>query len=166
VGLNLFLAVNAVGGALWVVPGLPPEWLTATPFADYTIPALALGGIVGLGALSAAVLLLLRPRAGALASGLVGAGIMIFELVEASVIGGDIWLHLLGLATISKGLPGTDVTGIPAPLGIPLPLWQQPLFFLLGTVMFVLALGLWRERPSSAGGTHQSTADRPALQHV
>jgi hypothetical protein len=144
VGLNIFLALNAVGGALWVVPTLPREWLAGTPFLDYTIPALALGVVVGLGAFTASVLLLVRPHAGALVSGAVGGGMMIFELVEASVVGGDIWLHLLGLAPISKGLPATDLTSIPAPLGIPLPLWQQPVFFLLGTVIFVLALGLWR----------------------
>jgi hypothetical protein len=147
VGLSLFLAANAVAGALWVVPGMPREWLAGTPFPDYTIPALALGVVVGLGALIAGVLLLLRPRAGILAAGLVGAGMMIFELVEVSVIGGDMWLHVLGLAPITKGLPATDTTRIPAPLGIPLPLWQQPVFFLIGAAIFALALALWRTGP-------------------
>jgi hypothetical protein len=146
VGLNLFLAANAAAGALWVVPALPREWLAGTPFHDYTIPALALGLVVGLGALVAAILLLVQPWAGEFASGIVGAGMMVFELVEASVIGGDMWLHLLGVVPITKGLPATDVTGIPAPLGIPLPLWQQPVFFLLGAVMFLVALSLWRGR--------------------
>ena len=153
VGLNLFLAANAVAGALWVVPTLPGDWLAGTPFADYTIPAVALGVVVGLGALSAAILLIVRAQAGAFTSGVVGAGMMIFELVETSVVGGDIWLHLLGLAPVGKGLPATDVTGIPAPLGIPLPLWQQPLFFLLGLAILVLAGSLWR---TSHGGDHQT----------
>jgi hypothetical protein len=49
VGLNLFLGVNALFGAVAVVPALPPGWLAGTPFSDYTIPALALGA-VGAGA--------------------------------------------------------------------------------------------------------------------
>ena len=75
------------------------------------MPALALGSIVGMGASASAALLVFRPRWGILASAVVGAGMMIFELVETSVIGGDLWLHLLGLGPISKGLPATDVTG-------------------------------------------------------
>jgi hypothetical protein len=153
--------VNAIAGALWVVPSLPREWLADTPFADYTIPALALGMIVGLGALAATMLLLIRPHPGALVSGAVGIGMMVFELVEASVIGGDLWLQLLGLGPVRKGLPATDVTGIPAPLGIPLPLWQQPVFFILGAVIFVLALTLWRAQVSQ-----QMTGTRAELKPV
>jgi hypothetical protein len=149
VGLNVFLAANAVGGAIWVVPALPREWLTGTLFSDYTIPALALGVVVGFGALGSALLLVFRPHAGAITSVVVGAAMMIFELVEVSVVGGDIWLHLLGLGPIAKGLPATNVSGIPAPLGVPLPLWQQPMFFVFGAVIFILALRLWRgEGPS------------------
>jgi hypothetical protein len=165
-GLNLFLAANAVAGALWVVPGLPREWLAGTPFVDYTIPALALGVVVGMGALIAAVLLIVRPDAGAFASGVVGAGMMIFELVEASVVGGDMWLHLAGLTPISKGLPATDVTGIPAPLGIPLPLWQQPLFFLLGALVFILALTLWRGRLREGRPARTGAQSNRVPQHV
>ncbi len=71
---------------------------------------------------------------------------MVFEVVETSVIGWDLWWHALGLGPISKGLPAVDVTGIPAPLGVPLPLWQQPAYFLLGAVILVLAIGLWMRR--------------------
>lgn len=164
IGLNLFLAANAIAGAVWVVPSLPREWLAGTPFPDYTVPALALGVIVGLGALSSAILLVFRPEPGIVASGAVGTAMMVFELVEASVVGGDIWLHFLGLSPITKGLPATDVSGIPAPLGVPLPLWQQPVFFLFGLAIFVLALQLFRTRKSAEPMTRTSSTVEVARQ--
>ena len=150
IGLDLFLAVSALYGAAWVVPDLPREWLRGTPFPDYTVPALSLGIVIGLGAVVSAAMLMFRPRWGALASVVVGAGLMIFELVETSVIGWDLWLHAVGLGPIRKGLPGSDVSGIPALLGIPLPLWQQPIYFLLGAIILVLAINL-RQRRTYAG---------------
>jgi len=70
----------------------------------------------------------------------------IFEVVETTVVGLDIWLHALGLSpTIGKGLPGTNLEGVPALLGVPLPLWQQPLFFGIGVVIVALALSLGKE---------------------
>ena len=46
-GLNLFLSLNAIYGAVWVVPGLPDAWLTGTAFVDDTVPALPLGIMLG-----------------------------------------------------------------------------------------------------------------------
>jgi hypothetical protein len=146
-GLNLFLGLNAVSGAVWVVPGLPREWLTGTPFPDYVVPALALG-LMGLGACVAGVMLVVRRPWGTALSGLVGAGVMVFELVETSVVGWDLWAHALGLGPIRKGLPAVDATGITAPLGIPLPLWPQPVYFVLGAVIVALAAVRWRRQPA------------------
>jgi hypothetical protein len=68
----------------------------------------------------------------------------IFEIVETSAVGRDIWLHALGLrAAVDEGLPGTDLASVPTLLGIPLPLWQQPLYLALGIVIAALALRLW-----------------------
>jgi hypothetical protein len=146
VGLNLFLGVNAVFGAVAVVPALPPEWLTGTPFPDYSLPALALGA-VGAGAVLAAGGLLLREAWGLRLSLAVGAGVAIYEVVETLVVGLDVWLRALGLtAAPGKGLPGTSLDGVPAPLGVPLPLWQQPAYFALGLVMAALALRLTTPR--------------------
>ena len=85
--LNAFVAFTAIFGAIFVVPTIPPEWLKHGPFTDYTIPALALGILVGGSALLASILLLVRPWAGAVAT--IGAGAMIigFELVEIGVVG-------------------------------------------------------------------------------
>ena len=160
-GLNLFLSLNAIYGAVWVVPGLPGAWLTGTPFVDYTVPALALGIVLGLGAVVSAGLLVFRPVWGALASGVIGTGMMVFELVETSVVGWDLWLHALGLGPIRKGLPATHVTGLPAPLGIPLPLWQQPIWFLLGAIILALAVGLWTPQRGAARQRARDRRPRP-----
>jgi hypothetical protein len=154
IGLELFLGVGAVGGALWVVPTLPPEWLAGTPFPDYTIPALALGVVIGGGAFLAATLLLLHEPWGVPLSLAVGVALAIFEIVETSVVGRDVWLHALGLkAVVDKGLPGTDLAGVPLLLGIPVPLWQQPVYFVLGIVVAALAPRLWAHQAPSALNT-------------
>jgi hypothetical protein len=81
-----------------------------------------------------------------LASVLVGLAMAIFEVVETTVVGLDIWLHALGLSpTVTKGLPGTNLEGVPALLGVPLPLWQQPLFFGIGIAIVALALSFGKE---------------------
>ena len=87
--------------------------------------------------------LLLRGAWGVLLSLAVGFGIAAFEAVETLVVGLDVWLHALGLtAAPGKGLPGTSLEGVPAPLGVPLPLWLQPAYFALGCVIVALALRL------------------------
>ena len=53
--LNLFLAVTACIGGIWVIPTLPRAWLAGTPFTSFLIPALALAIVVGGGALTAAI---------------------------------------------------------------------------------------------------------------
>jgi TRAP-type C4-dicarboxylate transport system permease small subunit len=110
-------------------------------FTDYTVPALALGIVVGGGSGLAALLLILNPRLGRVVSVFVGLCMAIFEMVEVTVVGLDIWLHTIGLMpTLSKGLPGTNLDGVPTLLGVPLPLWQQPLFFGIGIAIIALAL--------------------------
>src|ERR671922_277542 len=96
IGLEVFLGIGAVAGALWVGPTLPPEWLAGTPFPDYTIPALALGVVIGGGAFLAAAMLLFHQPWGVLLSLAVGLAMAIFEVVETTVVGLDIWLHALG----------------------------------------------------------------------
>ncbi len=49
--LNLFLATNAIIGAIWVIPALPVAWLLGTPVSSYLVPALSLAVLAGGGAL-------------------------------------------------------------------------------------------------------------------
>ena len=92
---------------------------------------------------------------------------MLFEVVETSVVGLDIWLYVLGLnPTLGKGIPGFDPASVPALMGIPLPLWLQPFYFVYGAVIVALSLRLWRHRPGvsqdSAATTLTLAAVHPA----
>ena len=158
IGLEMSLGVTALYGAVAVVPTLPLDWLAGSPFPDYTGPALGLG-LVGGGALVAAALLLLHHPAGALVSWLVGLAIVVFEVVETLVVGLDIWLQALGLRSdlspVSVAIMADSA--IPRLFGIPVPLWLQPFYFLLGIVIALLARRVamdqtsWRQRLHPVG---------------
>jgi hypothetical protein len=141
IGLETFLAATAIYGAIWVVPAQPRALLEGSPFSDYTIPALALGS-VGAGAALAAVLVLVRRTPGLRLSIAIGAAIMVFELVETAVIGLDVWLHAVGVGPAVAVERLGNLEGIPAPLGIPLPLWLQPFYVIVGLVIVLLAVSL------------------------
>jgi len=111
--LVVLLALQAAGaifGAIFVVPSQPVEHLKVLP--DYTIPALALGLLVGGSALLGLTLLLFRSRYAAAVAITAGVAVMVFEIVEVT---------------------GTTVTIFTDP-GEPA-LWQQPLWFLIGLAM-------------------------------
>lgn len=119
--VTAFLAVTAIAGAVFAIPTLPNEYLLRGPFTDYTIPALALGILVGGSALLAAVLVLLRPVAGALIAILSGVLIVIFELVEIAVI----------------GLTAVDQPTQPVA-------WLQEFYLAVGAIIIALGVILWR----------------------
>jgi len=102
VTLEIFLALTAIYGAIYVVPVQPRGLLAGSLFTDYTLPALGLGIVVGGGALAAAVAVVLRPRIGMLLSVLSGGSIIVFELVETSVVGFDVWLHAIASGPRSR----------------------------------------------------------------
>jgi len=157
IAVELFLAATAIFGSIWVVPSQPVALLAGSPFHDYTIPALALGAI-GAGSLAAAGSLLVRRSFGALVSIAIGVAIIGFELVETAVIGLDVWLHAFGIGPAVPLERFGDLQGIPAPLGIPLPLWLQPFYGVLGLLIIALALEL---APRTTTNTY-STLTEPA----
>jgi hypothetical protein len=125
--LDAFVAFTAIYGAIFVVPTIPLEWLKRGPFTDYTVPALALGILVGGSALVAAVLLLVRPATGALAT--IGAGIMIigFELVEIAIVGFTLIEY--------------DASQFPA--------WLQVIYLALGSLQVAFGYRAWRATGST-----------------
>ena len=160
VALEIFLAATAIYGAVYVVPVQPPGLLAGSPFTDYTIPALGLGVLVGGGALAAAAFLGLRPRVGALLSVASGGSIIVFELVETSVVGFDVWLHAIGLGPAVTSEKYGSLEGIPMPLGVPLPLWLQPFYLVVGLLIVALALRLWTAAPGRVKTLRPSVGDR------
>ena len=125
--LAAFVAVSAIAGAIWVVPTMPLEWLKFGPFTDWTVPAIALG-FCGVLAAIATVALLLRPWAGALASVVVGAAMIVFELVEIGVVG---WT-----------LSDPTLEGFQKSL--------QLVYLIVGGVQVVLGIALWASVRRSA----------------
>ena len=98
--LNLFLGVTAVAGGVALLTGwikMPLSSLAGSPFSDYTVPAILLVGAVGGTALLAAWLVHLKLSVGVPASVVAGAAIMVYEIVEWSVIG-FAWLQAAYMA--------------------------------------------------------------------
>jgi hypothetical protein len=119
--LSGFIAVTALFGAIVVVPALPPDWIAGSPFADYTIPALALGSVGGL-ALVTLLVIVVRPElAGALAV-LTGLAMVAFEIVEILVVGFSLVEY-----------------GMDEPVA-----WLQVVFLVVGALTAGAGLALWR----------------------
>ena len=110
--VDLFAAVSAIVGAVGLVVGfmnIPVSVLAPTPFADFTIPALLLGIVVGGSALAAAAIALFGPRRfEALATAGAGCVMVGWITVEIAMIGLGSWLQpayfVVGLVMI--GLAG------------------------------------------------------------
>ena len=119
--LHGIVAVTAIGGAIWVVPTMPLEWIKAGPFDDWTIPAIVLG-LVGILAAIAFVGVIARPWLGALASVVAGAAMVTFELVEIAVVG---W------TPADPALNGQFQA------------WLQPIYLVVGSAQIVFGVRLW-----------------------
>lgn len=110
--VDLFAAVSAIVGAIGLVAGymnIPLGVLAGTPFADFTVPALLLGLVVGGSALAAAAVALLGPRRiETLASVAAGCVMVGWMSIEVAMIGLDVWVQaayfVVGLVMI--GLAG------------------------------------------------------------
>lgn len=127
--LTAFMAITAISGAIFVVPTIPRAWLhqgLIAPFADYIIPALALGILCGGAALVAFITVLVRSRLSALVSIVTGVLMIGFELVEILVVG---------------------FTPIMEPT-LP-PAWLQPFYIVVGVAITLLGLRLWRSETGS-----------------
>jgi hypothetical protein len=118
--IELFVALTAVQGAIFVVPNLPAEWIKGSPFADYTVPALALGIVCGGGSLIAGLVVLFRPLLGAVLSIMAGLFVIGFEVIEIGVVG-------FTLATYGLGTPQA---------------WLQVVFLAVGAAVVLLGIRL------------------------
>jgi small-conductance mechanosensitive channel len=100
VGLQLFAALNALGGGLYALQGardVPREWLEGTPFDDYTIPGILL--LVGAGLMVvAATMTLLHARFALAVSMAAGALLLTWILVQVALIGYVSWMQPVSFA--------------------------------------------------------------------
>ena len=122
ISLDALAALAAIGGGLMLVTGWPYQfplsYLDPTPFTDYTVPGSILMILVGGSALVATWAMVRNPAAGSLASLLAGL-IMVGWIVGEYIL-----------------VPAVRVT-----LNEPSS-WQQPLYFVIGLAMVVLAVRL------------------------
>ena len=120
VGLLVWLGLGAsAGGAALVakpdgsVMQMPLSWLAGSPFPDFFVPGLILGGLFGLGSFAVAVMGLRRWHIAPFLALAIGCGMMIWIVGELAIIRGISILHplyfLTGLAiaaaAISWGWP-------------------------------------------------------------
>jgi hypothetical protein len=124
--VDVFAAVSAIVGAVGLLAGfmdIPSSVLRTTPFADFAIPALLLGVVVGGSALVAAVIAVVEPLVrieplqiaqfeslgiGALASAVAGCIMVGWMTVELEMIGLGSWLQptYLAVGLLMIGLAG------------------------------------------------------------
>jgi hypothetical protein len=120
VALLVFLAVGAAaGGAALVyrpdgsVMQMPLSMLAGSPFPDFLVPGLILGGLFGVGSLAVAILGLRASPVAPFLAFAIGVGQMIWIVVELAIIKGVSILHPLffgvglaiALCSVSWGWP-------------------------------------------------------------
>jgi hypothetical protein len=118
IALTGFLSLTGYAGGIGLLFKLnapPVEQLGNSILKDFTVPGLALFLLVGGGALFAMILLIRRSKYGLLCANIAGIIILFFEFVEVLVIG--------------------------SPAGVAQAL--QVFYFGLGTLIAVLAMGVW-----------------------
>jgi hypothetical protein len=116
----MLLGVMAIaGGAALVskpdgsVMQLPLSMLDGSPFGDFLVPGLILGGLFGLGSFAVAVLGLSRWRIAPFLAFAIGCGQMIWIVVELAIIKGVSILHpicfgiglAIAIASVKWGWP-------------------------------------------------------------
>ena len=109
------LAAGALGGAAFLVTspdGSAMQWnlsmLAGSPFPDFFVPGLILGGLFGLGSLAVAAMGLARLRIAPFLAFAIGCAQMIWIVVELAIIGQLSFLHPicfgLGLAIAASAV--------------------------------------------------------------
>jgi hypothetical protein len=99
--VDLLEAASAGVGAVGLVVGfmnIPTTVLSGTPFADFTVPALLLGFVVGGSALVAALIAAFAPRWFAPASAAAGCITVGWLVVEIAMIGLGSWAQIAYMA--------------------------------------------------------------------
>jgi hypothetical protein len=96
IALELFVAVNAAAGSIYLfggAPDWPSEWLQRTPFESWVIPGLILLVAVGGSMVAAAWTACRRPELGASAAMLAGVVLLVWIGVETAMLGYISWMQ-------------------------------------------------------------------------
>ena len=99
--LHVFVGIGALagGGACIANPdspfGAPLSMLEGSPFSSYLVPGIVLFGFLGIGNCIGALMVLRNNWLKAVVTGILGAGLMIWILVQVFVIHAVAFLHVL-----------------------------------------------------------------------
>jgi hypothetical protein len=96
IALQLFVALNAVAGSVYLfggAPDWPRTWLESTPFNSWVIPGVILLVAVGGSMATAAWTTWRRPESGASASLLAGLVLLVWIIVETAMLGYISWMQ-------------------------------------------------------------------------
>ena len=119
-GLLTFGALNAFGGGFYGLSGaegVPVELLEGSPFRSYVVPSLILFFVVGGSFLFAAIAVVSRSRIARVSALGAGAVVLVWIVVQVSVIGYVSWMQpatALGgllILLLSLRLPGPAISG-------------------------------------------------------
>jgi len=126
VGLELFLALGAIGGGIALMAGtngeilpLPISALKGSPFANYFAPGAILFTILGLGPLGAAILAWRRHPVAPFMTVTVGGALLVWIAVEIAIVGYSnepplqAFYLVLGVVITLVGIAWLLRTGIP-----------------------------------------------------
>jgi hypothetical protein len=94
--IQLLVMVNAFGGGFYGLNGakaIPRAWLDGSPFSSFFIPSLFLFVVIGGGMLVATIVLLRRARLAPWVSLGVGVLLMLWIVVQVSIIGYVSWMQ-------------------------------------------------------------------------
>ena len=116
IGFLVILGLGALGGAAFLVAdpdGSSMQWtvamLAGSPFSEFLVPGLILGGMFGVGSFAVAVLGLAHARIAPFLAFAIGVAQMIWIVVELAIIGEFSFLHptmfLIGLAIAVSAVP-------------------------------------------------------------
>ena len=102
VGLLVLLGIGALGGGIALVARpdgsilqMPTSLLAGSPFPDFLVPGLILGGLFGLGSLAVAILGLRSVRLAPFLAFAIGCGQTIWIVVEVAIIRGLSFVHVI-----------------------------------------------------------------------
>ncbi|MGD0018278.1 MAG: hypothetical protein ABSD62_03410 [Candidatus Limnocylindrales bacterium] len=116
VGLLVWLGLGALGGGAVLVAKpdgsvmqMPLSMLAGSPFPDFLVPGLILGGLFGVGSFATAAMGLRRWRVAPFLAFAIGCAQMIWIVVELAIIKGFSVLHplyfLTGLGIAAAAVP-------------------------------------------------------------
>ena len=115
IGLLAVLGLGAIGGGVSLVArpdgslmGWDTSILAGSPFADFLVPGLILGGLFGVGSFAVAWLAYRRSDVAPFLAFAIGFGQMLWIAIELAIIGEFSWLHPT-MFTVGLLIAGTSI---------------------------------------------------------